>query len=202
MRHTAIAIAVITVAGLASSASAAMFASSVELFSQGLNSASQPIEAARSNPNLALGAPQNNDTMNFVSLGFGGSITLGFASPFTLPSAIVIETTYGNPAGHPEAALVYVGVGADAASATYYLVGQALNTTDSVPLSLQPVFDNFGVSVFNYLRIVDNTRAIYPNGSSTDGFDVDGVSVNPIPTPGALALTGLSGLVGLRRRRK
>lgn len=201
MRHTAIAIGIAAAAGLASSASAAIYASSVELFNQGLNSGGQPVVAERSNPNLALGAPQNNDTINFVSLGFGGSLTLGFDMPFTLPSAIIIETTYGNASSHPEAALVYVGVGSDAASATYYLVGQALNTTDSIPLSLQPVVDNFGVSVFNYLRIVDNTHAIYPSSPSDDGFDVDGVVVTPIPTPGALALTAMSGVCVLRRRR-
>jgi hypothetical protein len=35
----------------------------------------------RSIPTKALGAPEANDTENFVSLGFGGQITLKFGSP-------------------------------------------------------------------------------------------------------------------------
>ncbi|MFN5319732.1 MAG: hypothetical protein ACK5CY_12905, partial [Bacteroidia bacterium] len=58
------------------------------------------IEAARSNPASALGAPENNDTQNFVALGFGGEIVLKFGSPIKNGNGNdvrVIETTFGSP---------------------------------------------------------------------------------------------------------
>jgi len=199
MRHSITVSSAIVAAVCASTNAAFIYATDVEDFSQGMQRNGLPVDGSRSNPLMALYAPQNNDTMNIVSLGMNGSLTLSFGQPFTGP-AILIETTYGNAAGHPEAAEVFVGVGADWSTALYYSIGIVQNTADGAPLSLAGANLLSGTTVYNFVRIVDRTLTLTSN-ASTDGFDVDGVGVTPIPAPGAALAFGLAGLVAIRRRR-
>ncbi len=60
---------------------------------------STDILAERKNPSKALGAPQNDNTNNFVSLGFGGKLVVKFDyTVFNRPGndVKVFETTFGN----------------------------------------------------------------------------------------------------------
>lgn len=187
---------------LASTAQAGLvYASHVEQFSQGLKRNGSSVDPSRSDPSKALFSPQGNDTMNFVSLGMNGSLILSFGSKFAT-SVSVTETTYGNAAGHPESAQIYVGVGAFWNTATWYLVGSVLNTADGSPMSLAAVNGISGTDAYDFLKIKDTTLSL-SSTASLDGFDVDGVSTFAVvPAPGAFALMGLAGIIGGRRRRE
>src|SRR5690606_30549484 len=54
------------------------YASEVLLYTMGETSTGNPIEIVRTNPDNALGVPENDDTYNFVSLGYGGELVVGF----------------------------------------------------------------------------------------------------------------------------
>ena len=166
-----------------------VYATDVADYSPTTQKSGAALPGDRADPTKALGAPQLNDTMNFVSLGFGGSITLTFDTLFT-ESVTVWETTWGNnPAGHPESADVFVGMGPTHDAANWWFAGKVYNTADGQPLSLSHIFTDHGVDTFKFVRIVDTSDPSKHNGAG-DGFDVDGVGViaRVIPTPGAGAL--------------
>lgn len=181
------------------SQAADVYATTVENASQGLTKGGGLVPVVRSNPLSALGAPSFAGAGTYYSLGFGGSITLGFGTYFS-DYVRVWETTYGNIANHPESADVFVGVGTDALSATYYNVGSVQNIASGGQMSLAGVNGLSGRTTYNFVRIVDTSNSpLLPN--TADGFDVDAVAVGPIPAPGSLALLGAAGLLAARRRR-
>lgn len=175
------------------------WANNVESFNQGKDRSNVAVEAARSNPLLALGAPQNNNTINFVSLGKAGSLVLSFGTMFH-NEVVVWETTFPPINNHIENVAVYVGDGASAGTATYWLAGNIVNTGDGAPLSLAAAHLASGLSAFKYLKLVDTTNFL--SSSSGDGFDVDAVGVLAIPAPGSAALAGIGGMLIARRRRR
>lgn len=189
------------VAAAGANAGIMVYATDVADFSPGLRKDGKALPAVRADPTKALGAPDLTDTLNFVSLGFGGSLTLTFDTLFT-QSVTVWETTWGNnPAGHPESADVFVGMGATHDVADWWLAGTVHNTADGLPISLSHIFNEHGVDVFRFVRIVDTSDPSKHSGSG-DGFDVDGVGVFAvIPAPGAGAMLAGAMLLGLRRRR-
>jgi len=69
------------------------------------------------------------------------------------------------------------------------------STASDGSLDFADSIDTTGASL---LTVGFNTNV---NGSG-DGFDITSVSVEAIPTPGAIALMGLAGLTGLRRGRR
>lgn len=128
-----------------------------------------PVTPARTNPANALGAPQGTDVINFVSLGFGGQLTLKF--PFVIfdnPDGTdlrITETTFNNPScdAYPEEAEIEGS-----------LDGEnwiSLNT-----ICLDGEIDINAAGTIQYIRITDRTPASSFNGSA-DGYDVDGVVV-------------------------
>lgn len=186
---------------LCGTAQAQSFAITVEEANQGLtNHLNEPVRASRSNPAQALGAPGTGAEGTFYSLGFGGSMTLGFGGEFG-DFVTVWETTYGNIAEYPEMVRIFVGSGATAGSAQYWQVGDLLNLNSGVPISLAGVNLVSGRSTYNYVRLVDisNPSAVPIGG---DGFDVDAVQVGPVPAPGSIALLAAAGLIGARRRQR
>ena len=149
-------------------------------------------DANRQNPNAALGASDNK----FYSLGFGGTLTVGFSRPvFQANSSVtVFEITYRRDIGHDEAVDVYSVLGG---VETY--LGQLLNNVASSSV--------LATTAFEYIKLVDVTKTVFPGNHPTrsgDGFDVDSVSVAAVPLPaaGLLLLGGLGGLAALRRRKK
>lgn len=196
-------IALFGAAGLAlagSAHAAIVYGSVVENASQGTRKDGKAIAADRSNPLNALGAPQDNDTVNFFALGFGGSITISFGVDFT-DQVWITETTYGNPSSHPEAAEIFVGVGSAWNSATYFSLGTLSNALDGAPISLTQANAISGVSSYRFLRIEDRTNPLV-HASSADGFDVDGVAAVAVPGPAAASLLALATLVRGRRRAR
>lgn len=145
-------------------------ATSVVAFTQTTRKDGAPIAAARSNPEQALGAPQNNNTVNFVSLGFSGSITLklGYVA-FDKEGADlqVIETSFNNPTCGQYAEKAGVELSLD--GITYFeTLGLCLDGTID--------FAEAGLSGVQYVRISDRSPASQFSGSA-DGYDVDGVVV-------------------------
>lgn len=125
------------------------------------------ISADRTDKNKALGVPQGSNEVNFVSLGFGGKITLRFkyavennATGFDLQ---VVETSYGNPScnSYPEKARFEGSI-------------DGTTWTDLGELCLDGKLELGTLPYLHLLRITDVSDKT-KFGSSADGFDVDGV---------------------------
>lgn len=169
------------------------------------------IAAVRTDPTQALGEPQRNSAsgaLNFVSLGFGGTLILGLdGAAQALPDVDdleVVETTWNNKTcqSYEERADVYVSqqVVEDAAEiddAQFVYVGQSCTNG-----ALFDVFEETGFSYFTLVKIVDAS----PVFSNRDGYDVDGiVALNgcdnfPSVTPGdCYAAEAVEYIEGLRK---
>ncbi len=144
-------------------------ASEVISYTAGPRKNGTPVTPARTNPANALGAPQGTDVINFVSLGFGGQLTIKF--PFVIfdnPAANdlrVTETTFNNPscASYPETAEVEGSL-------------DGINWISLNTICLDGEIDINAAGTIQYIRITDRTPASSFNGSA-DGYDVDGVVV-------------------------
>ena len=136
------------------------WADTVVSTTQGLRQNGTPVAAVRSDPTSALGVAEN-DTVDghFYSLGFGGTVTLGFVNGIS-SGTIVVEAT-NNPYP-PETANVEVSQD----GVTFYPAG-SVTQDGSVPLPSQ-------VSCGKYVRITDvsNPALFEP---TADAYDVDGV---------------------------
>ncbi len=128
------------------------------------------VTLARSDASKALGAPQYTNSINFFSLGFGGSITLklGYAVFNKDGNDLkVVETSFGNPVcdNYPEKANVEVSLnGSD-----WFDLGQ-------ICLDGGVDFLTQGVNVAQYVRITDHSASSNFNAAA-DGYDVDGIVV-------------------------
>lgn len=142
------------------------FATSVIEYSPALRKNGTPIAASRTNPEMALGVPQGTDVVNFVSLGFGGTLILGFDFvKFNQPGwdLQLVETTFGNPTceGYSEKVLVEVS--------------KDLLTWDFVEaICLDGYVDVQSTDWFQYVKLTDRSPASQFSGSA-DGYDVDGI---------------------------
>ncbi|MEZ5172166.1 MAG: T9SS type A sorting domain-containing protein [Bacteroidia bacterium] len=128
------------------------------------------INGMRNDPNKALGAPEGNDTYNFVSLGFGGSIELGFDFVvFNKPGddIQIIETSFGNPScdNYPEHAQVAGSI-------------DGVSWVDLGELCLDGTMDLGSMTFLQFVKITDiSNSASSKFGGTADGFDVDAVVV-------------------------
>jgi hypothetical protein len=144
-------------------------ADEVVSYTQGLRKNGTAITAARTNAANALGAPQGTDVINFVSLGFGGSIVLKYNYViFDNPAAndlMITETSFGNPAcaSYPEKAEIEGSL-------------DGVNWTSLGEVCLDGEVNIGAAGAIQYLRITDRSAAS-SFGGSADGFDVDGVVV-------------------------
>ena len=157
-----------------------------------------PIAADRMDPTQALGEPERDNTINFVSLGFGGSLILGFdgfapALP-DVDDLEVVETTFGDNdcVSFEERADVYVSQQvvndpSEIDDALFVYVGQSCTNGEFFDVHAETGFD-----YFTLVKIVDVTpeEAQLPG---RDGYDVDGIVLihncdeeilpTPQPTP-------------------
>ena len=143
-------------------------------FRQSLRKNGTPVVVSRSNPNNALGIPQGTELVNFVSLGFGGSITLKFDFVVFNREGFdfqITETTFGNPQcpQYPEKALVEVSL-------------DGITWTSLGVVCLDAMIEMNPTPYFQYIRITDRSAASSFTGTA-DGFDVDGVFVFPTCGP-------------------
>jgi len=142
----------------------------METFVQGTNSNGGMVAANRTNPLNALGAPEGTNTLVFLSLGYGGAITLTF-NGIVLNDAgddlQIIETTFGNPIGcatYPE----YADVSVSADGVAFYYIGTVCKSDNGVDIN-----DAVGVELdcITHVRIANNNALT----TTPDGFDLDGV---------------------------
>jgi hypothetical protein len=150
------------------------FATGFSNFSQGMMKNGNPVPSSRSNASNATGAPQGTDVVNFVSLGFGGQITLSFDylvydKPGT--DLTIVETSYSNPtcANYPESARIEISMD----NMNWFFVDSEVCLDESIDVS------SAGLPYFSYVRITDASAmssAKFPG--SADGFDIDGVIVD------------------------
>ena len=140
----------------------------VSFFQQKRNDGST-IDSIRSNPEKALGMPEGNDTENFVSLGFGGELTLKFGSPIKNGEGNdvrVVESTFGNIACNrfPERIRAF----ASQDGCNYVYLGERCQDAD---------FDLGMLGWAQYIKLVDVSPvdAPYQGTPIADAYDVDGV---------------------------
>jgi len=157
---------------------AGCYATSVVNFTQGQRADATNVIAIRSNATQALGMPEPvvNNVVNFVSLGFGGSITLAFEIPIANGAGNDIridEATWGNNTcnNYPEKADVF----ASQDGTNFIYLGRACHDAS---------FDLGVMSWAKYIRVVDVSNTLSFT-SDADGFDVNGIeclngaSINP-----------------------
>ena len=139
-------------------------------YTPGTDQQGRELQSEFSNPNQALGTAQDDDTDNFVALGFGGSIVLSFT-----PRAIVngdrndfhvIETTFNDTnrpwEDYPEQAQVFASVD----GTQWTQLGIARGDTE---------FDLGALDTAGYIYIQDTSDPENFDSGSANGFDVDGV---------------------------
>jgi len=170
------------------------YGNEVTNFNQGLNNLGGPVVQSRSNPLMALGQPQNVDietgVINFVSLGFGGSITLKLENkievlPITTLSVYETTWTYTNCNVYGEKAEISVSLD----NADFKVLGTTC-------LNSNTVFDvsQSGLDSIQYIKIVDISNPDQFSGFSfvSDGYDLDGIQVfNNGPLPIELKYFGI-----------
>lgn len=168
-------------------ANAVEWASSVVSSNQGKQKDGNPVQAIRSDASKATGvAEQTNVDGTFFSLGFGGSIVLGFNQPFA-NGVMTFESTrlpYATESAHVDFSQDGVNwVSGGTVTGENSPNGQTVNQPENLNCA-------------KYVRITDTSdKAIFED--TADGYDVDGVradgeacviptptgEVNPTPTP-------------------
>lgn len=205
----------------ASGATAAVFADKIDWSgssnASGWDATIQTFTTSRSDPGNALGAPDQvgNSGKGFLSLGRGGAAVFGFATDFE-KEANVFEVTFncdGSPgsqnsdgacANWPESADIYVGSSWTPVAGAFgktQLEGAGFAFVTNIPNGDANTPGGVTVTVggpFTYLALVDTSD------HGADGFDVDAVSVSPVPLPaaGLALLTALGGAAAAYRRTR
>ena len=163
---------------------------------QGLTHSGGAVPATRSDAAKAEVAQKTdvNGTINFYSLGYGGTITLKSSCPVNNGPGNDIkvwETTYGAQV-----------VNANSDRARVYASQNGVNFLYLGMATFDGAFDlnSVGLSWAQYFRIVDATVDFAGNTALADGYDVDGIEVlngytndvapEPDPMVGAASVCG------------
>ena len=166
------------------------YAENVVLYEPGVRKNGTSIRTNRMNPNKALGAPQDNDKLNFVALGFApaegdpGVLIVDFGENVilnnnsSLPDVRIWETSYNDHnskpwSKYPEAADIYGTMDGE----TWVYLGTTTDKDQAYDLTE-------GLLYATQIKIVDATNR-KKFGRNADGFDVDaveGFDCGPEPT--------------------
>ncbi len=158
------------------------YAAEVVEYVQGVKDNGNSINIERTDVNEALGMPERTDALVYVSLGYGGSIILGFdgAVPNGAGDDIeVVETTYNfsSCSAYPEYADVYVSLDGE----SWFFAKTVCHSDGFIDIDDAGDFD-----YINYVKIVNNNEL----SETPDAFDVDGVVALhncEVANPGAIA---------------
>lgn len=152
------------------------WAVAVEDFSQGQRKNGTDVVPGRSNPADALGPAQTSGAQNdpsptgFVSLGFGGSITLHFPNGIDDGPGDDIRIYEATGGSNYPAESVLVEVSPDGLDWTTIIV-----TPNEITYDGTVAIDLNGVPIARYVRITDTTDPNdHPDGNA-DGYDLDAV---------------------------
>ena len=156
----AVLFAVLLFAGASTALAASDNASTNEGFTQGLQKDSGLVNILRSDPSAALGAADGE----FVSLGYGGELIVGFDQNMSGNLALTVQEVTGDE--YPlETADVYVSTDP---SGPWTFVGEASNEEGlddgATTLTVE--------ECYQFVRLVDTTDGDLHDETS-DGFDVD-----------------------------
>ena len=151
--------------GAATAFAASDNASTNEGFVQGLQKNGAPVDVLRSNPSDALGATDGA----YVSLGYGGELTVGFAQNMSGNLLLAVQEVTGGP--YPlETADVYVST---STGGPWTLVGEATNEE-----GLGDGITALAVEeCYQYVKIIDTTDGDLHDDTS-DGFDIDSLTAD------------------------
>ncbi len=141
----------------------ACYAADVYSYTEGTLKNGDALPQNRRQPNRALGEPEDNDTYNFVTLGYGGELILDFGGAISNGPGNdikVVETSFGSPscANYTEQAQVWVSQ----CGLVWYNLGTICQDGE---LEL----DSVGLEWVQYVKLIND------GSNTTDGFDVDGV---------------------------
>jgi len=134
----------------------------------------RPIPNSRSNPENALGQPQENDNYNFVSLGFGGSITIELGCEVMDHEGndlLIVETSFRDTDRDCEQYPEKAKVEASEDGENWVTIADEICADGEVDLAAG------GLSIAKYIRITDISNPDDFQGGNADGYDVDGIMV-------------------------
>lgn len=145
------------------------------------------------------GTPISGDN-DFYSLGLGGALVIEFNPVYTGPT-MVIEITNGRASSSHKEAVEILGSNDGSVFTSLGFATNQTGTNDGTRGTKSTV--SF-TGTYAFLGFRDVTQSTFANSQSTDGFDIDAVSVAPVPLPASalLLLAGVGGLGALRARRK
>lgn len=203
---TAIALPVsiaLTICANSANAASLTYAETVESYTQGEFTYDDPGKiATRTNVNNALGAPEDDATDNFLSLGFGGEAVFSFGGMFS-EQVKVWETTlggYNSQDEYDEQVEVFVGNDLE----NWLSIGVIENIADGAYTD-GATLDIGNDNLYQFVRLVD----LSPVSEDRDGFDVNAIAVNTgmesVPEPTSilgLLTVGILGATSLHKRKQ
>jgi uncharacterized repeat protein (TIGR01451 family) len=187
------------------------FAIKVVSFEQAKQKDGGEINSDRANTDNVLGKPQENDNLNFVSLGFGGQIVLELAEPVynhnkgvkvaqdvarfegetSAADLIVVETSFGRSdtncgkdqnENYPERAEFW---GRECPEQPWIKLGEGCRNAF---IDIAPLIEA-GQKYLKFLKIIDiSLDSLFSNND--DGYDVDGVIACPAEVIAAITGEG------------
>lgn len=145
----------------------ACYVTKVTSYSPGKDSAGNTLSATNTNSSLVIGAPQNNNTNNFASLGIGGEIIVEFPNPVLNVAGddlTLTETSFGNNScsSYPEEAEVW----GSQDNVTYTKLGSGC---------LDFGVDLGSLNWVRYVKVIDITDTSKFTGT-INGYDLDGIT--------------------------
>ncbi|QCK14479.1 Ig-like domain-containing protein [Mangrovivirga cuniculi] len=150
------------------------YGESVLSYNPGQRKNGRDLPESRSNPEQALGEPQENDNFNFVSLGFGGSIEIALGCEVMDREGddlLIVETSFRDSnsacSSYPEKARIE----ASENGIDWFVVAEEICKDGAVDLA------DGGLERASYIRITDISDAADFRGGNADGYDLDGIIV-------------------------
>ncbi|WP_340153657.1 choice-of-anchor D domain-containing protein [uncultured Marivirga sp.] len=150
------------------------YGESVTDFQPGNRKNGRTLPQSRSNPEKALGQPQENDNYNFVTLGFGGSITIELGCEVMDHEGndlLIVETSFRDSdrscGQYPEKAKVEASLDGE----NWVTIAEEICRDGEVDLA------NGGLTTAKYIRINDISNPDDFQGGNADGYDLDGIMI-------------------------
>ena len=142
-------------------------------YNPGLRKNGNDLPAIRSNADNALGVPNENDTYNFASLGFGGSIEIRLGCEIEDQPGndlIVVETSFRDAGTNCEAYPETARVEASQDGITWVTLAEEICRDGEVDLAAG------GLASAQFFRITDTSNPADFSSGNADGYDVDGIA--------------------------